>query len=143
MVYWYASAALYSQSSYPSLASHVSRAQQSGLPGASFAAPLTRTTNQMTINTNRNRACGNSPSITGKQCDEYPLATSNQGLAAGGSLRTFDGCNINAPRATGSTGASACMITATENSAQGGIMSRFNYRERVLDGDPFRVLISA
>jgi hypothetical protein len=58
VVYWYASAALYSQSQYPSLASHVSRAQGSGLPGGSFAAPLTRTTNQTTINTNRNRACG-------------------------------------------------------------------------------------
>jgi hypothetical protein len=143
VVYWYASAAQYSRTQYPSLASHVSRAQQSGLPGASFAAPLTRTTNQTTINTNRNRACGNPPSITGKSCDEYPLAASNQGLAAGGSLRTFDGCNINAPRATGPTGASACMITASENSAQGGIMTRFNYNWRVLNGDPFRVLISA
>jgi hypothetical protein len=142
VVYWYASAALYSQSSYPSLASHVSRAQGSGLPGASFAAPLTRTTNQTTINTNRNRACGSAPSIAGKSCDEYPLATSNQGLAAGGTLRTFDGCNINAPRQTGPTGASACMITASENNAQGGIMTTFNYNWRVLNGDPFRVLIS-
>ena len=143
VVYWYASAALYSRSQYPSLASHVSRAQQSGLPGGSFASPLTRTTNPTTINTNRNRACGNPPSIPGKSCDEYPLAASNQGLAAGGSKRTFDGCNINAPRATGPTGASACMITASENSAQGGIMTSFNYKERVLNADPFRVLISA
>jgi hypothetical protein len=142
VVYWYASAALYSQSTYPSLARHVSLAQGSGLPGNSFAAPLTRTTNQTTINTNRNLACGNAPSITGKSCDEYPLATSNQGLAAGGTLRTFDGCNINAPRATGPTGASACMITASENNAQGGIMAAFNYDWRVLNGDPFRVLIS-
>jgi hypothetical protein len=93
--------------------------------------------------TNRNLACGNAPSITGKSCDEYPLATSNQGLAAGGTLRTFDGCNINAPRATGPTGASACMITASENNAQGGIMAAFNYDSRVLNGDPFLVLISA
>jgi hypothetical protein len=143
VVYWYASAALYSRSTYPSLTSHVSRAQQSGLPGASFAAPLTRTTNQTTINTNRNRACGDAPSIPGRSCDEYPLATSNQGLAAGGTRRTFDGCNINAPRATGPTGASACMITASQNNAQGGIMSGFNYDWRVLNGDPFRVLISA
>jgi hypothetical protein len=35
------------------------------------------------------------------------------------------------------------MITATENNAQGGIMAGFNYNWRVLDGDPFRVLISA
>jgi hypothetical protein len=143
VVYWYASAALYSRSLYPSLTRHVSLAQGSGLPGNSFAAPLTRTTNQTTINTNRTLACGNAPSIPGKSCDEYPLATSNQGLAAGGTLRTFDGCNINAPRATGPTGASACMITASENNAQGGIMSAFNYDWRVLNGDPFRVLISA
>jgi hypothetical protein len=143
VVYWYASAAYYSQSRYPSLASHVSRAQGSGLPGSSFAAPLYRTTNQTIIDTNRNRACGSAPSIPGKSCDEYPLASTYQGLWAGGTLRTFDGCNINAPRATGPTGASACMITATENSAQGGIMAAFNYDWRVLDGDPFRVLISA
>lgn len=35
------------------------------------------------------------------------------------------------------------MITATENSAQGGIMAAFNYDERVLNGDPFQVLIGA
>jgi len=143
VVPWYASPAFYSQSSYPSLASHVARAQASGLPGNSFAAPLTRTTNQATIDTNRSRACGDAPSLPGLSCDEYPLASSNQGLAAGGTRRTFDGCNINAPRATGPTGASACMITASENSAQGAIMAAFNYDERVLNGDPFRVLVSA
>jgi hypothetical protein len=47
------------------------------------------------------------------------------------------------PRATGPTGASACMITASQNNAQGGIMTGFNYDWRVLNGDPFRVLISA
>jgi hypothetical protein len=143
VVFWYASAVSYSQSRYPSLTRHVSLAQGSGLPGNSFTAPLYRTTNQTIIDTNRNRACGNPPSIPGKSCDEYPLATTTQGLWAGGTLRTFDECNINAPRATGPTGASACMITATENNAQGGIMAGFNYYERVLNGDPFRVLISA
>jgi hypothetical protein len=140
---WYASAVVYSASAYSSLASHVARAQASGLPGNSFAAPLVRTTNQATIDTNRNLACGKAPSITGLSCDEYPLASSLQGLSAGGTLRSFSGCQINAPQATGPTGASACMITATENSAQGGIMAGFYYDERVLDGDPFRVLVGA
>jgi hypothetical protein len=35
------------------------------------------------------------------------------------------------------------MITASENNAQGSIMSGFNYTWRVLNNDPFRVLISA
>jgi hypothetical protein len=44
---------------------------------------------------------------------------------------------------TGPTGARACMITNTENSAQGGIMAAFYYNNRVLGGDPFRVGIGA
>jgi hypothetical protein len=143
VVPWYPSAAFYSQSAYPSLASHVARAQNSGLPGATFAAPLVRTTNQATIDTNRRLACGDAPSIPGRNCDEYPLATTRQGLAAGGTRRTFDGCDINAPTGvTGPTGASACMITASENFAQGGIMSGFYYDWRVLDGDPYLVHIA-
>jgi len=143
VVPWYASAVSYSQSLYPSLASHVARAQASGLPGNSFAAPLYRTTNNLIINANRNAACGGAPSIAGLSCDEYPLASTYNGLAFGGTLRTFTGCNISAPAGAGPTGASACMITATENSAQGGLMAAFYYNERVLDPDPFRVAVTA
>jgi hypothetical protein len=144
VVPWFPALVLYSQSSYPSLASHVSRAQGSGLPGATFADPLIRNVDTATINLNRSRACGDAPSIAGKSCDEYPLATTYQGLAFGGTRRTFAGCNINAPTGvTGPTGASACMITNTENSAQGGVMAAFYYNNRVLGGDPFRVGIGA
>lgn len=143
VVPWYASALIYSQSSYPDLASHVSRAQASGLPGATFEAPLTRTTNDTIINQNRAMACGDAPSITGKSCDEYPIARSYEGLTSGGTRRTFDDCSFDLPRATGPTGVSVCMITATENNAQGGLNTQFFRRERVLDGDPFRVLIGA
>ncbi|GGK73350.1 NucA/NucB deoxyribonuclease domain-containing protein [Mangrovihabitans endophyticus] len=141
---WYASALIYSSSLYPDLASHVSRAQRlGGLPGNSFARPLTRTTNQNIIDTNRNRACGDAPSIADKSCDEYPIARSRQGLSSGGTRRTFDNCDFNLPRSTDPAGVSVCMINATENNAQGGLNTQFFRRERVLDGDPFRVLVGA
>lgn len=141
VVPWYPSAVGYSQSEYPSLASHVSRAQASGLPGATFTAPLFRSTNEAFTTQNRQLACGDAPSITGRSCDEYPLASTYNGLAFGGSRRSFSGCNINAPTATGASGASACMITASENNAQGALMAAFYYDERVLNWDPYRVLV--
>lgn len=141
VVPWYAAAVIYTRSSYPSLASHVERAQASGLPGATFAAPLTRTTNQAVQDTNRNLACGDAPSISGLSCDEYPPAVGYQGLSAGGTRRTVTGCNFGLPSGTGPAGVSVCMITATENNAQGGIHTQFFRSWRVLDGDPFRVLI--
>jgi hypothetical protein len=144
VVPWYPAQVLYSQSRYPSLASHVSRAQGSGLPGATITNPLNRNVDTATINLNRSRACGDAPSITGKSCDEYPLASTFQGLAFGGSRRTFSGCNISAPtNVTGPSGASACMITASENNAQGGLMAAFYYDYRVLNSDPFRVGIGS
>ncbi|MEV4691546.1 hypothetical protein ACFXA2_00250 [Micromonospora chalcea] len=144
VVPWYPAQVLYSQSRYPSLASHVSRAQGSGLPGATITNPLNRNVDTATNNLNRSRACGDAPSLTGKSCDEYPLASTFQGLAFGGSRRTFSGCNISAPtNVTGPSGASACMITASENNAQGGLMAAFYYDYRVLHSDPFRIGISS
>ncbi|MBQ1052742.1 hypothetical protein KBX50_30340 [Micromonospora sp. C51] len=144
VVPWYPAQVTYSSGSYPSLASHVQRAQNSGLPGASILDPLYRNTDQATIDLNRSRACGDAPSIAGRSCDEYPLASTYQGLAFGGTRRTFSSCNINAPTGvTGSTGVSACMITASENNAQGGIMAAFYYDNRVLGGDPYWVEASS
>ncbi|MEU4217321.1 hypothetical protein [Actinoplanes sp. NPDC026623] len=144
VVPWFPAQVLYSRSSYPALAAHVSQAQGSGLPGTGFANPLNRNVDTATTNLNRSRACGDAPSISGKSCDEYPLASTYQGLAFGGTRRTFAGCNINAPtNVTGPIGASACMITASENNAQGGVMAKFYYDYRVLGGDPFRVGIGA
>ncbi|NYH43499.1 hypothetical protein HNR22_003226 [Micromonospora jinlongensis] len=139
---WYASAVQYSTASYPEMASHVSRAQASGLPGGSFAAPLFRTTNQTIIDRNRNLACGNPPQVDGKTCDEYPLASSYEGLSAGGTRRTFSGCSFSGiPSATGPAGVSVCMIAANQNNAHGGLHTQFYRAERMLDGDPFRVLV--
>ncbi|WP_176929404.1 NucA/NucB deoxyribonuclease domain-containing protein [Lentzea albidocapillata] len=137
----YPSALLYFSSSYPALASHVSRAQASGLPGATFDAPLTRSTDAAVEARNRALACGDAPSIDGKTCDEYPLATSRNGLSAGGARRIFDNCGFAPQPGSGPDGASACMITASENNAQGGLNTQFYRSERVLDGDPFRVIV--
>ncbi|QGN49791.1 hypothetical protein GKC29_25180 [Micromonospora sp. WMMC415] len=140
VVPWYPARVDYSQSRNPSLASHVSRAQASGLPGATITNPLNRNVDTASTNLNRSRACGDAPSIQNMSCDEYPLASTLQGLAFGGTRRTFSGCQINAPtNVTGSSGASACMIAAGDNNAQGGIMSTFYYDYRVLHTDPFRV----
>lgn len=139
---WYPSTVNYSSSTYPSLAAHVSEAQASGLPGDTYVLPLRplhRTTNTATINTNRTLACGSAPSIPGLSCDEYPLASTSEGLASGGSLRTFSGCQISAPQSTGPTGVSACMITASENNAQGALQAAFYYDARILDTDPYLV----
>ncbi|MGI5260881.1 hypothetical protein [Streptomyces angustmyceticus] len=73
VVPWYASPLIYSKSRAPQLASHITRAQRSGLPGATFKSPLTRTTNAATMKRNRDLACPSGESRPqGKSCDEYP-----------------------------------------------------------------------
>jgi hypothetical protein len=139
---WYAAAVTYRYSVHPTLAAHVVQAIASGLPGSTFADPLVKTSDPAIVNANRNLACGDSPSIDGMECDEYPLASTLQGLASGGTRRTFPGCNIAAPSGTGPIGASACMINATDNHSQGGTMSNFYYDRRVLDGDSYRVAVA-
>ncbi|MGW6877380.1 NucA/NucB deoxyribonuclease domain-containing protein [Streptomyces xanthophaeus] len=142
VVPWYASELTYTKANTPELADHVTKAQASGLPGATFANPLTRTENTTVINNNRTRACGSAPSITGKSCDEYPIATSHQGLNAGGARRTQTGCAFTGvPSATGPTGVSVCMIAEGDNNSQGGTNTQFFRRERVLENDPFRVAV--
>lgn len=137
VVWWFPAQVIYSQSRHPSLASHVARAQGSGLPGATFANPLNRTSDPNRINTNRNLACGDAPSIPNMSCDEYPLATTYQGLASGGTRRTFSGCNINAPTGvTGPAGASACMIIESDNFGQGGVMAVSTTTTAFLKGIP-------
>lgn len=138
----YPPALIYSQSSYPTLAQHVSEAQASGLPGATFDAPLHRTIDEQTQSNNRKLACGDAPSIAGRSCDEYPPASTLEGLAIGGDRRTFDGCGFDdLPIETGPTGVSVCMIDATDNNAQGGLHAAFFASQRVLDGDGFRILV--
>ncbi|MER8006793.1 hypothetical protein [Streptomyces sp. NPDC094149] len=85
------------------------------LEGRSFKHPPTRTTNAQT--TNHQKANGDAPSILGRSCDEYPTATSKQGLSSGGTRRTFSGSDLpNNPSGSGSKGAGTCMINREDNS---------------------------
>ncbi|MEV7617543.1 hypothetical protein [Streptomyces sp. NPDC089799] len=134
---WFAEELAYSRAKAPTLADHVTKAQKSGLPRT-----LTRTENQAIIDSNRTKACGNAPSIRGKSCDEYPIATSHQGLHAGGKQRTHQGCGFTGiPSRSGPTGASVCMIAGGDNNYQGGTNTQFFRRWRVLEKDPFTVAV--
>ncbi|GGZ05574.1 NucA/NucB deoxyribonuclease domain-containing protein [Streptomyces avidinii] len=94
------------------------------------------------IDSNRTKACGSAPSVPGKSCDEYPIATSEQGLNAGGTRRTHPGCGFTGvPAGTGRVGASVCVIAATENGSQVGTNTQFFRRDRVLQGYPFNVVV--
>lgn len=76
---------------------------------------LSRAQDPVAVNANRNKACppGKYP---GFQCDEYPFASSRQGAAfsANGDWSTVP-------------------VTATANSAQGGVLSSFFTEQRILD----------
>ncbi|WP_157855967.1 NucA/NucB deoxyribonuclease domain-containing protein [Streptomyces aureocirculatus] len=133
----YASDLQFSKARIPDVARHITLAQASGLPKR-----LTRTTNKSIRQTNNRLACGDRTPTGGKNCDEYPLATSRNGLSAGGTRRTFDGCSYNdIPSGTGLKGASACAVPERQNSSQGGTTGAFYKSHRVLDGDPFDVKV--
>ncbi|WP_189082210.1 NucA/NucB deoxyribonuclease domain-containing protein [Mangrovihabitans endophyticus] len=138
---WYAAAVTYSHVQQRTVAAHVEQAQGSGLPGATFDRPLTRASDTIRQR-NRELACHDAVSLEGESCDEYPLASSQQGLTAGGTRRSFAGCLFPfIPSATGPTGVSVCMVDENDNWSQGGKMSVFYHNNRVLEGDPFRVLV--
>ncbi|GLW11757.1 hypothetical protein Misp01_68850 [Microtetraspora sp. NBRC 13810] len=94
---------------------------------------------------NRTTACPQSlPRPTGKSCDEYPFASSNQGASlSGGPGRTFGYCEV-APLpqgVTGPTGYSSCMINASQNSGGGTWLGTVYRQNRILQNDPFYVWI--
>jgi len=137
---------VYAKTGWPNFGRHVSLAQGSGLPGAS--KPLTRLDANQSSTANRNKACpSNLPRPSGKDCDEYPFASTKQGAALnGGTGRTFANCGINDKRYTigakGATGFSACMIPSKENQDAGSQMGVFFGKYHVLSGDNFYVAIS-
>jgi hypothetical protein len=143
VVPWFPSLLTYSKASAPDLVRHVTLAQQSGLPGATYEAPLKRSTNEPLNASNRSLACGDAPSIAGKSCDEYPFATTLNGLTnmAPRARRTFADCDLpNIPSGTtGPKAVSICMIPVADQSYQGGKNAQFYRAERMLHGDPFRV----
>ena len=130
---------------YPTLAHHIRDAQSSGLPGrySPRGAPLTRTSNKATQKANRKIACpGSLDRPDGRSCDEYPFASTRQGGASGGTVRTFNWCQVSgAIGATGSSGVSRCMIDKDDNSKGGRKLQTFYSKNRVLNGDKFRVRI--
>jgi hypothetical protein len=100
---------IYSKAIYPLYASHVTRAQASGLPGGTVSKPLHRLQAKAAIDKNRAKLCPSGPAYlkrpVGYECDEYPFASTKEGAAlSGGGARTHSGCQITLPSAP-STGA--------------------------------------
>ncbi|WP_139279783.1 NucA/NucB deoxyribonuclease domain-containing protein [Rhodococcoides yunnanense] len=91
-----------------------------GNPGAFPNSPLTRLTDETTIDANRNTACPNPPGAP-FSCDEYPMASTYQGasLSSNYSTRT---------------------VLKSANDSQGGKMSAAYNMMRLLDGDAFFVM---
>lgn len=131
---------------FPEFGAHVSSAQASGLPGN--VTPLHRTTNTALRDSNRSIACKTSaviPRPSGKDCDEYPFASTYEGAASGGPGRTFPGCGVTyyPTGVTSSTGYSICMIDSAENQLAGSQLNTVLFVPyRIIDGDPFFVSIT-
>jgi hypothetical protein len=111
---------------YPELAKHIEYAQNTKhLPGKHGTTKyLTRLTNKDKIRQNRNKACPSSrPRPAGKQCDEYPFASTWQGASTGGGHFSWR------------------MINATQNEEGGKALGRFYLYNRILEKDKFLVWI--
>ncbi|MBA2725792.1 MAG: hypothetical protein H0U53_07375 [Actinobacteria bacterium] len=155
---------LYSRLKYPEFVQHVDAAQESGLPGKYIGQgwgnlPMTRLMDPTLKSRNQSTACPSAyPRPPDKSCDEYPFAASYQGAYTGTNIgapsgngcadhefcgvpRTFSWCSIELgqPGSTGFYGYSVCMISATQNSGAGGVLSGAFKKHRMLDGDPFFV----
>ncbi|GAB2889667.1 hypothetical protein GCM10027074_67430 [Streptomyces deserti] len=111
---------------YPELAEHIEYAQNTkNLPGKHGTTRyLTRLTDKAKIKENRNKACPSSlERPPGKQCDEYPMASTWQGAKHGGG-------NF-----------SRRMIDGTQNEEGGKALSRFYLYNRIIEKDKFLVWI--
>ncbi|GGU67828.1 NucA/NucB deoxyribonuclease domain-containing protein [Streptomyces daghestanicus] len=111
---------------YPELAQHIEYAQTTkNLPGKHGTKRyLTRLTDKTKMRQNRNKACPSSlERPVGKQCDEYPFASTWQGAEHGGG--DF----------------SRRMIDATQNEEGGKALSRFYLYNRIIEKDKFLVWI--
>lgn len=141
---------------YPTLATHIEAAQQSGLPGAyPNGAVLNRITNATDKASNGRTACpAGWARPQGRSCDEYPFRSTKQGASTQtpkGTARTFAPpntawCHMDTAwgvptGVTGPTGWSSCMIDATDNRNGGAALGAFYSSKRVLDGDPYLVWI--
>ncbi|MFY1633270.1 NucA/NucB deoxyribonuclease domain-containing protein [Solwaraspora sp. WMMB335] len=140
-------------SRYPDYAYHLRLALNYGLPRV-----LTRTQSTALREANNWAACPTGPNYPrpdGKQCDEYPFASTYEGASTQPYGRQFffidwntgQGFSCNMPwlqtRTLGdSDGFSACMIPAAQNSLGGSDLGNFYYKSRVLDMDTFEVRVT-
>ncbi|MEU0119302.1 NucA/NucB deoxyribonuclease domain-containing protein [Streptomyces bobili] len=110
---------------YPELAQHIEDAQNTqNLPGKHGTTRyLTRLTDKTKITQNRDTSCPSSlPRPTGKQCDEYPFASTWQGAKTGGSY-------------------SRRMIAAAQNEGGGRALGSFYLYNRIIEKDRFLMWI--
>ncbi|SEE65836.1 Deoxyribonuclease NucA/NucB [Streptomyces sp. 2231.1] len=111
---------------YPELAKHIEYAQNTKhLPGKHGTTKyLTRLTDKAKIRQNRDKACPSSRHRpAGKQCDEYPFASTWQGASTGGGKFNWR------------------MINAKQNEEGGKALGRFYLYNRILEKDKFLVWI--
>ncbi|MGW2520821.1 NucA/NucB deoxyribonuclease domain-containing protein [Streptomyces sp. NPDC001617] len=111
---------------YPELAKHIAYAQNTKhLPGKHGTKKyLTRLTDKTKIKKNRNKACPSSRHRpTGKECDEYPFASTWQGASTGGGHFSWR------------------MINATQNQNGGKALANFYLYNRIIEKDKFLVWI--
>ncbi|XP_028419062.1 uncharacterized protein LOC114544690 isoform X3 [Dendronephthya gigantea] len=81
---------------------------------------LNRITDPKKIAQNRrNSGCPKLPKVPGKNCDEYPFASSRQGGA----------------------GAEIMNVPSRENSIQGGLLAGFYRAQKIGDGDCYKVAL--
>ncbi len=111
---------------YPELAKHIEYAQNTKhLPGKHGTTKyLTRLTDKTKIRQNRDKACPSSRHRpAGKQCDEYPFASTWQGASTSGGKFNWR------------------MINAKQNEEGGKALGRFYLYNRILEKDKFLVWI--
>ncbi|MFF3018209.1 NucA/NucB deoxyribonuclease domain-containing protein [Streptomyces sp. NPDC057939] len=110
----------------PEIAANIRRVQDGGphhYGDRRRGSALTRTTDTALERANRNAACPTSRTRpTGKSCDEYPFARTNQGASK--SDRKDWGW---------------AWVPVSEQNQQGGFLSAFYQGQRVLNGDAFWV----
>lgn len=104
----------------------------SGVPGGLGSQPLHKGTKELETE-NRDITCKDNPRVPsprpqGRDCDEYPFASSGEGGTFGGAERTFGAGCLLPDVATGVTGPgySICLISVTRcgtRSARGGLAS--------------------
>jgi len=111
----------------PDITAHIARAQRTlkqawGLKGSGPA--LHRTTDDALIDRNRRVSCPpNRKRPTGKNCDEYPFASTEEGAANNPDF-------------------SWAWVNARQNSVAGGKLGSFYAKNRVIDKDAFWVAVS-